>query len=352
MIVIVVGGQYGSEGKGKLVSHLATTMGADITVRTGGPNAGHISHYKGEDYVLRQLPSGIPNPETRLLIGPGALINLSVLAKEVERYIGDPKRIGIDVNAGIITERMVEAERSSTINDRLSSTCSGVGVATADKAARTPGFTIAQEIPELTGYLTDVLEEVYQANQVGKRIIVEGTQGFGLSLHHCEKFPFCTSRDTTAAAFMSEVGIAPKDVDRVFVVVRTYPIRVGGNSGPMMKETTWADIRKRSDYPVELGEWTTVTGKLRRVGEFDWTLMKRCIIANKPNLLAVHGVDYLRFGDKGQQHWESLSHFSRDWISQLEEKAETRVGWIYTGPDNADIIDRGLFRWSDDRLSQ
>lgn len=347
MIIVVVGGQYGSEGKGKLVSHIATKLGADIAVRTGGPNAGHISHYQGEDYILRQLPSGVPNPETRLLIGPGALINLSVLAAEIERYIDDRARIGIDTNAGIIEEEMVESEQLSSINARLSSTCSGVGRATAAKAAREPGVRIAKEVPELKSFLTDVMEEVWHASQSGKRIIVEGTQGFGLSLHHCEEFPFCTSRDTTASAFISEVGIAPSNVDRVFVVVRTFPIRVGGNSGPMAKEITWSEIRKRSGYEVELGEFTTVTGKLRRVEEFDWTLLKRCLMANNPNLLALHGVDYLRFEDKGKTDFRMLTRFTKDWIEQIELRSEVRVGWVYTGPDNADIIDRGLFVWGE-----
>jgi len=342
MIIVVVGGQYGSEGKGKLISYLSMKYDAAFVVRTGGPNAGHISHVGGIEYKMRQLPSGIANPGTRLLIGAGAVINMEVLTAEIQKYRVDTKRIGIDPNAGILEPRMIEEERGSDINSRLSSTCSGVGPAMAERVARRPGYRLAVDMPELRPYLSDTKHEIWEADERGEMVIIEGTQGYGLSLYHCQQFPYCTSRDTTAAAFLSEVGIAPSAVDAVLVAMRTFPIRVGGNSGPMYEELTWEQVQRRSGYPEKLGEFTTVTGKLRRVGEFDWDLAARCIKANDPDLLAIHGADYLRFEDKGKQKWSDLSGFTQEWIATLEERLGVRVGWLYTGQDNRDIIDTKL----------
>ena len=93
----------------------------------------------------------------------------------------------------------------------------------------------------------------------GERVVVEGTQGFGLSVYY-GTYPYTTSRDTTAAGALSEAGLSPRDVDCIALVLRAFPIRVSGSSGPMPREITWREVQRRSRANVDLTEYTTVTG--------------------------------------------------------------------------------------------
>src|SRR5437762_8598615 len=126
-VTVVVGGQYGSEGKGKVCAHLALTDAIDVMVRCGGPNSGHTVEMHGRRYELRQVPAGFANPATRLLLAPGALIDPRLFLDEVKLCQLDPARIGIDVNAGIIETSDGDVERSEDLRARLGSTGVGVG---------------------------------------------------------------------------------------------------------------------------------------------------------------------------------------------------------------------------------
>jgi adenylosuccinate synthase len=153
-------------------------------------------------------------------------------------------------------------------------------------------------------------------------------------------FPFVTGRDTTAAGFLAEAGISPMVVSDVVVVLRTYPIRVAGNSGPL-DEIGWEEVVRRSGYPTALAEYTTVTGRLRRVGEFDWRLAEKAVAVNRPTAIALHGVDYLDHSNLGATEWYHLGPRSRRFIDQLEQRLGVRVRYVFTGPDRQHIIDRG-----------
>src|SRR5207245_5595420 len=98
----------------------------------------------------------------------------------------------------------------------------------------------------------------------GGDVIVEGTQGFGLSLLHGPHYPHVTARDTTAAGFAAEVGLSPRQIEEIILVIRTFPIRVGGNSGPLEDEISWAEIQRLSGASEVQPEYTSVTGRLRR----------------------------------------------------------------------------------------
>src|SRR5262249_16872186 len=141
-------------------------------------------------------------------------------------------------------------------------------------------------------------------------------------------------------AFLSEAGLSPLLVTDVVVVFRTYPIRVGGPSGPLA-EITWDEVARRAGYPTHLAEYTTVTGRLRRVGAFDWDLATRAVAANRPTALALHGLDYLDHRNLGARLFESLAARSQDFVLEMEQRLGVRVRWLYTGPDGSDIIDRG-----------
>lgn len=142
-------------------------------------------------------------------------------------------------------------------------------------------------------YIKPVIPFLREKLNNGERIIVEGTQGFGLSLLHSSHYPYVTSRDTTAAAFISEVGLSPLDVDEIIMVIRAFPIRVGGNSGNLLDEINWETItnESRSDNPIV--EYTSVTKTLRRVARFNTDIVLQAIKANKPTCIVLNHLDYI-----------------------------------------------------------
>ena len=206
-VTVVVGGQFGSEGKGKICAHLAMMDNVDYMVRCGGPNSGHTVDVGGQRYQLRQVPAGFVNPHTRLLIAPGALVNPGVFLQEIERCGLGPDRIGVDRNAGVIEDIDLANEQKLALGERLGSTGSGTGSAVSRRVLRLPDFRLAEDHPKLKRFLTSVHEELRHAVRKDQSIVVEGTQGFGLSLYHAEKWPYRTSRDTTAHSFLGEVGL-------------------------------------------------------------------------------------------------------------------------------------------------
>jgi adenylosuccinate synthase len=339
-LTVVVGGQYGSEGKGKITSYLAVRDNVDIVVRCGGPNSGHTVDFKGQRYELRSLPAGFINQRTRLLLAAGSLINPEILLTEIKATGVDPRRVGVDRNAGIISSSEGQEERKLRLRDRLGSTLSGTGFGVASRALRNPDFKLAKDVPELQNLITDVSAEVNSTLDSDGKVIIEGTQGFGLSVYHSPHYPYATSRDTTASGFLSEVGVSPRLVTNVIMAVRTYPIRVAGNSGPLANEITWEELRRRSGYPTDIREFTTTTKKLRRVGLFDLALVLRAVNTNRPTQIALHGADYLAYYNKSVTSYFGLNKETRDFISALEKETNVPVTIIGTGPANEEIIDR------------
>ena len=172
----------------------------------------------------------------------------------------------------------------------------------------------------------------------GGHVIVEGTQGFGLSLLHSEHYPNVTSRDTTAAAFCMEVGISPRLVDEIILVVRTYPIRVGGESGPIFSELTWDDVQRESGAPTIRPEFTSVTGRLRRVGRFDIDLVRSACQYNQPTSLAVMGIDRLDYANHRCEDVSQLSDRASHFLDQLCDNLGLPIVIIGTGFDTHDAL--------------
>lgn len=339
-VTVVVGGQFGSEGKGKLVSYLASRAprGAGV-VRCGGPNAGHTAEGPDGRELLRQLPSGAVIPDCRLFLAAGMQLDLELLLSEIATVGAGPDRLRIDRTATLITAADIETERSGELYERIASTLTGTGGAIARRVLRHEEVRRVVDEPALTPYAADTALEVNHWLESGAEVIVEGTQGLGLSLYH-GAFPFVTGRDTTAAAFLSEVGLSPRWVRDIFLVFRTYPIRVGGNSGPL-REITWDRVAERAGYPTALAEYTTVTGRLRRVGEFDWDWARRAVVLNRPTALALHGADYIDYRDLGKTRWEELGEATQAFVYELERNLEVPVRFVYTGPGGGDLVDRG-----------
>ena len=269
-VTVIVGGQYGSEGKGKVAHWLAREKSASVAVRTGGPNAGHtVEDVPDHPVVLRQLPTAAFLPNVMCVLGPGSYIDPDLLLDEVSRTGLSADRLLIDPNATVITKDDKTRERKSTLRASIGSTQSGTGATVIKRIERKVSTELAKNDVRLSHFTAPVAPFLRSQLLLGRRIVLEGTQGFGLSLLHAPTYPYVTSRDTTAAAFVSEVGLSPMDIDEIVMVLRAFPIRVSGNSGPLANEIDWQTITNESGSPIPILEQTSVTRRIRRVGRFD-----------------------------------------------------------------------------------
>jgi adenylosuccinate synthase len=342
---VIVGGQYGSEGKGKISASITRTEGIDVCIRCGGPNSGHsFVDYDGAIQLVRQLPTGFVNPRTRLLIPAGALIDLEVFSREMQVLRLGADRVGVDRNAMIIEPSDRKAETELALRERLSSTLCGVGAAVARRALRGEDVRLARDAARtdawLSKMLTDVSAEANTALDRGQKVLVEGTQGYGLSLYHSTEYPKATSRDTTAAGFLSEVGLSPRLVTEIVVVFRTFPIRVAGRqAGSLQDEITWEVLQQESGSPYPLHEHTSVTRKIRRVARFDWDLAAAAVRMNRPTRLAINCIDYLDSSDRGKLSLDYLTPKSRDFIRELQSRLAVPVAYVGTGPELRTVVE-------------
>jgi adenylosuccinate synthase len=337
---VVVGGQFGSEGKGKVSAFITRQENIDICIRCGGPNSGHsFVDENGQTIILRQLPTGYVRSNTRLLIPAGALIDLDVLRNEIEALRISPERIGVDPNSFIIDARDRDTENALKLRERLSSTLCGVGSAVSRRVLRSSDAKLAKDVVNQYPWLRELLvregvsAELNAALDDGKKALIEGTQGFGLSLYHSGHYPYCTSRDTTAAGFLSEVGVSPLRVTEIVVVFRTFPIRVAGpQAGPLKDEIDWETVRRESGYAYAIEERTSVTNKVRRVARFDWESALSAVTINRPTRLAVNGMDYLDHANQGIGQLRFLTPRAETFIKRLQALCSLDVSYLGTGP--------------------
>src|SRR5574337_747051 len=327
---VIVGGFFGDEGKGKIVSYLAMKDNPVIAVRGGvGPNAGHTIEYGGKTYKVRMLPSAFLNPSTRLLIGPGVVVSQEVLLKEISEF-GVQDRTFVDFQCGIIDESHRTTESGGRLKQSIGSTGTGTGPANADRAMRT--LKLAKDIDSLTLYLDDIPNQVNFALDRKENVIVEGTQGTFLSLWH-GTYPYVTSKDVTASAICADVGIGPKSVDEVLVVFKSFVTRVG--EGPLKNE-----IAPEKAVAKGWQEVGTVTGRQRRAAEFDFDLAKRSIMLNSATQLGMTKLDVVFTECAHMQSFSDLSSPAKYFIKNIEDQLKVPVTLIGTGPDVNDIIDR------------
>jgi adenylosuccinate synthase len=343
LVDVIVGGQFGSEGKGQIAAHIAPEY--DCLMRVGGPNAGHTVFEKPYNHVFHLLPSGSHRaPNAKLLIGPGAILNLEKILEEIRRFDIGADRLIIDENAVIISEKDIETEQE--VKDTISSTGQGVGVATAGNIlARLLGEDShkAKNFKELRPYLGSTHFELEKLFREGKTVLLEGTQGTGLSLQH-GLYPHVTSRDTTVSGCLSEAGISPMRVRKIIMVTRTYPIRVGGESGPFeSNELDMKEIAARSGKDEEdlvKKEITTTTKKNRRIAEFSWHMFRKACELNSPTDIALTFTDYISTANIGARRYNNLTEETRRFIEEIESCSGVKVSLIGTTFDYRAVIDR------------
>ena len=330
-VSIIIGGQYGSEGKGKVAYYWAKRMKAKVAVRVGGSNSGHtIYDEKGSLYAFRMLPTACMLDEMISILPAGAYIDVSVLLKEIQIAKVSKEKLKIDPNAVVIKDEYKKEEQSMCLRKTIGSTLSGTGVAVIERSRRSMDNPIlmAKDIEELKPYLADTKVYMRQSIDDGAHIIIEGTQGYGLSNYHAKDYPYATSRDTTAAFFLAETGISPLDVEHIIMTVRAFPIRVSGNSGPLKNEIDWMTVSKESGSKEYFEEKTTVTQKTRRVARFDSKIVKEAIAVNKPEIIVLNHLDYLDYSNKDSIQ---LTDLQRSFVKDVENKIERKIDYYGNG---------------------
>jgi adenylosuccinate synthase len=339
-VTVVVGGQFGSEAKGHITAKLVQSYPEQsLVVRVGGPNAGHsaVGILDGKLWSMRQIPiAAVTRLDCQLLIGAGSEIDPAVLEHEIAQLdaagYGVSDRLMIDGTATVLDEHHKTVEQADIV-ERVGSTGKGVGGARSARIMRDAQmwsdgddlYTVEHSALVMRRWLTQ-----------GKRVVIEGTQGYGLGLH-AGYYPQCTSSDCRAIDFLSMAGLSPWAPEvaslSVWVVLRTYPIRVAGNSGPLTGEHTWDEMRLLTGIHDLQPELTTVTKKQRRIGQFDWPLAKRAIIENGSAVnIAVTFMDYV---DPQIVETGILSNNGANWLSKAQSMLGAPIGMISWAPDKA-----------------
>lgn len=368
--VVIVGAQWGDEGKGKLVDVLAER--ADWVVRyQGGANAGHTVQIGEKSFVLHQIPSGILHPGVRCAIGNGVVLDPETLFTEIDELIADgvdvQGRLYVSDRAHLVLPYHKLVDSMSSASREIGTTGRGIGPAYEDKIARRGvrvldlrhpehlrarvergvahanaqlaafGVTeradldvtlaaLARITPRILPITDDVSLAVHRAIKAGARVLLEGAQGSLLDVDH-GTYPFVTSSSTTSGGAAIGVGIAPSSIDAALGIVKAYTTRVG--NGPLPTEL---------DEPLasrirELGnEFGATTGRPRRCGWFDSVVVRYATRINGLTGIAVTKLDVLDTLDRialctgyridGELHTE----FPGDLVAL--ERAEPQYEWL------------------------
>ena len=332
--VVLVGAQWGDEGKGKITDVLAEQ--AHIVARyQGGANAGHTVQTGGEEFILHLIPSGALYPSVRCLLGNGVVVDPWTLAEEIEmlegRGIEITGRLGISWRAHLVLpyHRLLDGAREANrTGGEIGTTRRGIGPAYRDKVARsgvrvcdladlgavrpivTQGCEDANQRlasygaaeranpTEITDRLeavasgllemaTDTGEEIRDRLSGGGRVLLEGAQGSLLDVDH-GTYPYVTSSNTTAGGAAVGVGIGPTAIDEVLGVVKAYTTRVGNGPLPTELEGEAAEHLRNLG-----GEFGATTGRPRRPGWFDGVVVRHAAAVNGLTALAVTKLDVL-----------------------------------------------------------
>jgi adenylosuccinate synthase len=333
--VVVVGTQWGDEGKGKVVDLLASQ--ADVVVRyQGGNNAGHTLVVNGEQTICHLIPSGILHAGKKCLIGNGVVVDPEVLLEEIHGLASKgiatgPDRLSLSEKAHLIMpyhKALDLAREAAKGNQKIGTTGRGIGPCYEDKAARTgiravdllEPDTLAEKIKanleeknfylarflnaqpldfqavydgclsmgeNLEPYLTDVSIEIHRALAEDKKILFEGAQGTHLDIDH-GTYPFVTSSNPIAGAACAGAGVGPDKMHHIIGIVKAYTTRVG--SGPFTTELE----DKIGNYIQEKGaEFGATTGRRRRCGWLDLVMVRDSVRLNGLTTLSMTKLDVL-----------------------------------------------------------
>ena len=329
--LVTVGGFYGDEGKGKIIAYLAINDKYNVAARGGvGPNAGHTFVQNNNEYKVRMLPSAVLNKDTRLLIGSGVLVEPNTLLREINAFDAIDRTF-IDFQCGIIEQHHLEKDKEDNhLKDTIGTTGTGTGPANADRALRK--IKLAKDIPEVALFLEDVSNSINYSIDNKENVLIEGTQGTFLSLYH-GIYPFVTSKDVTASAICSDVGVGPKKIDEVLIVFKSYVTRVG--EGPLTNEISSEEAKEKNWL-----EYGSVTGRQRRAAPFNFNLAKKSIQINSATQIALTKLDIVFPQCKGIKDYSKLTKEAVQFVENIESETGLPVTIIGTGAEINDTIDR------------
>jgi adenylosuccinate synthase len=329
--LVTVGGFYGDEGKGKIIAYLAINDKYNVAARGGvGPNAGHTFVQNNNEYKVRMLPSAVLNKDTRLLIGSGVLVEPNTLLREINAFDAIDRTF-IDFQCGIIEQHHLEKDKEDNhLKDTIGTTGTGTGPANADRALRK--IRLAKDIPEVALFLEDVSNSINYSIDNKENVLIEGTQGTFLSLYH-GIYPFVTSKDVTASAICSDVGVGPKKIDEVLIVFKSYVTRVG--EGPLTNEISSEEAKEKNWL-----EYGSVTGRQRRAAPFNFNLAKKSIQINSATQIALTKLDIVFPQCKGIKDYSKLTKEAVQFVDNIESETGLPVTIIGTGAEINDTIDR------------
>jgi adenylosuccinate synthase len=272
---VILGLQYGDEGKGKFIDALSKNY--DVIVRFhGGENAGHTLVVDGKKHALHLLPSGILNPDVINVIGNGVVINLDTLKKEIELYGGPAGFVGrlfISTKAHVVFDKH---KRSDLLVHQatIGTTGKGIGPCYADKMLRTGLRMEEMDEDYFRPFICDTVQLLQRLVSEGKSILLEGAQGTMLDIDH-GTYPYVTSSNTTIGACLTGTGLNHKNIRKVFGVVKAYTTRVG--EGPFPSEIFGETEKALREQGNEFG---TTTGRPRRIGWLNLTELDQAVKLN------------------------------------------------------------------------
>ena len=340
-VSIVIGGQFGSEGKGKTALEIVRRSREEvIAVRVGGPDTEHTSYDRsGKRHSLRQLPASCVDKDVDVAFPAGSYIDVDILLEEISTLGLDHERVSISRLAHVITARHREWEMAGKLISTLGSAGSGVGAAVMASAARqATNFSLrsafAADEPRLARFIDDFCTRLRRHIEDGNRVVVEGTHGFGMSLLDGGYWPHATARCTTAAGALAESGLSPMDVDDITMVIRSFPIREAGDTGPLVGETTWEAIAEETGREDIACEMTVSTGLSRRPARFDANLVKRALAVNRPTRVVLNHLDFVG----GEQELGDSQGNLCAFIQRTEADIGRRVDWL--GFSGTSIVER------------
>ena len=400
---LILGLQWGDEGKGKIVDALSEKVHAVCRFQ-GGHNAGHTIKVNGHQTVLHLTPSGILHPNVNCLIGNGVVLSLEALDKEIkgliEAGISFDERFFVSSSCALILPSHISIDKVRDKKESIGTTGRGIGPAYEDKIARRAvrfgdigneellrekiellvsyhnrllvelyneePHDIEDMIKELLSfkhlydkYCTDTQDLLYQWVKADKPLLFEGAQGTLLDIDH-GTYPFVTSSNTTAGGVSTGLGLGPKYIDKIIGISKAYATRVG--EGPFLTELFDDNAKMLAERGREFG---ATTGRPRRCGWLDLVALKKAIFTNSVTDLCLTKLDVMdefksievcvdykdnapvfRTFDGWESSSEGVSDFSKlpikaqEYINFIEDFIECSITIISTGPSRDQTITR------------
>jgi adenylosuccinate synthase len=353
---VVYGGHWGSEGKGQVLAAMVRDRinenclnDGPVVIRVGGPNAGHTVRGANGDFVkVQSIPSPAFAYECSPVIGAGGLVNLDVLLRELKiakvqaAYGGwDPTQrpLLIDGNAMVVTHEHAMEESRGKMQESMGSTCEGVGAALAEKIRRRGTVLVGDLSWNLLAQDSaawknaSIVDTVRSLNSLsGVPVYVEGTQGYKLSMHTSGFYPFVTSRECGPEGILADIGLTPRSAKtaELVCVLRTHPIRVGGNSGDLPNETTWDQLKVESMGYISVPERTTVTNRVRRIGHWSYDGALQTVVETRPTHLAITFLDYLFPETAKATEQDGLQVACLRWLESVQRSLNTEISYVST----------------------